>query len=390
MGRLCHAGPFCSRSGEGRTTLVPVARVLPRRGLPSKSSKILFTFPPTSPNGVEKMKENDLQEGAHTLPKRDAGLTSPSLETKSEKEEHLLMIKSGGLDIIVGTHALLGNRVVYKNLGLLVVDEEQLLIEQYSKHTYSVLRFGVKQKEKIASLKTSVDVLTLSATPIPRTLYLALTGFRDASLISTPPPERVPIKTTLSAYSMDKVLSAIRFELDRGGQVFYVLPRIKDECRGRIAQAERAVKRAKARLTERVVVAHRRGRPSISRVEVAKWSDRRSEVEVTGVAGGWRIGWNRGGKPRCRSGNGVAGGRRVVWGRGGGGEARRGGRRVRLAVRAEQPRATHKEGAAGGGVGWRRRRSPMLRDDVHWICLRRAIHRGDDPQMCKRQLMCST
>nr|GMC52794.1 ATP-dependent DNA helicase At3g02060, chloroplastic [Ipomoea batatas] len=134
-------------------------------------------------------------------------------QTKSEKEEYLHMIKHGHLDIIVGTHALLGSRVEYNKLGLLVVDEEQ--------------RFGVKQKEKIASFKTSVDVLTLSATPIPRTLYLALTGFRDASLISTPPPERVPIKTHLSAYMKEKVISAIKFELDRGGQVFYVLPWIK-------------------------------------------------------------------------------------------------------------------------------------------------------------------
>ncbi|XAR52067.1 DNA helicase [Bertholletia excelsa] len=134
-------------------------------------------------------------------------------QTKAEKEEYLHMIKHGHLDIIVGTHSLLGNRVVYNNLGLLVVDEEQ--------------RFGVKQKEKIASYKTSVDVLTLSATPIPRTLYLALTGFRDASLISTPPPERVPIRTHLSTYSKEKVISAIKYELDRGGQVFYVLPRIK-------------------------------------------------------------------------------------------------------------------------------------------------------------------
>ncbi|KNA09967.1 hypothetical protein SOVF_148480, partial [Spinacia oleracea] len=133
--------------------------------------------------------------------------------TKGEKEEYLRQIKKGELDIIVGTHSLLGNRVVYNNLGLLVVDEEQ--------------RFGVKQKEKIASFKTSVDVLTLSATPIPRTLYLALTGFRDASLISTPPPERVPIKTQLSAFSKENVVSAIKYELDRGGQVFYVLPRIK-------------------------------------------------------------------------------------------------------------------------------------------------------------------
>ncbi|KAL6960352.1 hypothetical protein U1Q18_038117 [Sarracenia purpurea var. burkii] len=134
-------------------------------------------------------------------------------QTKAEKEENLHMIKHGYLDIIVGTHSLLGSRVVYNNLGLLVVDEEQ--------------RFGVKQKEKIASFKTSVDVLTLSATPIPRTLYLALTGFRDASLISTPPPERVPIRTHLSAYSKGKVISAIKYELERGGQVFYVLPRIK-------------------------------------------------------------------------------------------------------------------------------------------------------------------
>ncbi|KAH8489388.1 hypothetical protein H0E87_024851 [Populus deltoides] len=134
-------------------------------------------------------------------------------ESKAEKEMYLNMIEHGHLDIIVGTHSLLGNRVVYNNLGLLVVDEEQ--------------RFGVKQKEKIASFKTSVDVLTLSATPIPRTLYLALTGFRDASLISTPPPERVPIKTHLSAYNKDKLISAIKYELDRGGQVFYVLPRIK-------------------------------------------------------------------------------------------------------------------------------------------------------------------
>ncbi|EPS64337.1 hypothetical protein M569_10445, partial [Genlisea aurea] len=134
-------------------------------------------------------------------------------QTKSENKRHLQMIKSGDLNVIVGTHALLGDDVVYSKLGLLVVDEEQ--------------RFGVKQKEKIASLKTSVDVLTLSATPIPRTLYLALTGFRDASLITTPPPERVPIITHLSAFEIEKVISAIKQELSRGGQVFYVLPRIK-------------------------------------------------------------------------------------------------------------------------------------------------------------------
>ncbi|KAG0485671.1 hypothetical protein HPP92_009750 [Vanilla planifolia] len=130
--------------------------------------------------------------------------------TKSEKEEHILMIKNGHLDIIVGTHALLSDHVVYNKLGLLVVDEEQ--------------RFGVKQKEKIASFKTSVDVLTLSATPIR---FWLLRQFLSLSLILTPPPERVPIKTHLSVYSEEKIISAIKFELDRGGQIFYVLPRIK-------------------------------------------------------------------------------------------------------------------------------------------------------------------
>ncbi|CAN1243970.1 ATP-dependent DNA helicase At3g02060, chloroplastic [Linum perenne] len=145
-------------------------------------------------------------------PNVKVGLLS-RFQTRAEKVTYLRMIESGELNIVIGTHSLLGSRVVYNNLGLLVVDEEQ--------------RFGVKQKEKIASFKTSVDVLTLSATPIPRTLYLALTGFRDASLISTPPPERVPIKTHLSPYNEEKIALAIKNELDRGGQVFYVLPRIK-------------------------------------------------------------------------------------------------------------------------------------------------------------------
>ncbi|CAJ2672224.1 unnamed protein product [Trifolium pratense] len=153
-----------------------------------------------------------ISERFSVYPDIKVGLLS-RFQNRSEKELALEMIKNGDLDIIVGTHSLLGNRVVYNNLGLLVVDEEQ--------------RFGVKQKERIASFKTSVDVLTLSATPIPRTLYLALTGFRDASLISTPPPERVPIKTELSSFSKEKVISAIKYELDRGGQVFYVMPYIK-------------------------------------------------------------------------------------------------------------------------------------------------------------------
>uniref|UniRef100_A0A803LR93 Helicase ATP-binding domain-containing protein n=1 Tax=Chenopodium quinoa TaxID=63459 RepID=A0A803LR93_CHEQI len=189
-----------------------------------------------------------ISERFSMYPNIKVGLLS-RFQTRGEKEEYLRQIKKGELDIIVGTHSLLGNRVVYNNLGLLVVDEEQLpmfLFSSLSDHSiqqqYPITydeRFGVKQKEKIASFKTSVDVLTLSATPIPRTLYLALTGFRDASLISTPPPERVPIKTQLSAFSKENVVSAIKYELDRDGQVFYVLPRIKglEEVMGFLEQS---------------------------------------------------------------------------------------------------------------------------------------------------------
>ena len=111
------------------------------------------------------------------------------------------------------THQLLGKGVQFRDLGLLVVDEEQ--------------RFGVNQKEKIKSLKTLVDVLTLSATPIPRTLYMALSGVREMSLITTPPPSRRPIKTHMAAYDLEVMRSAICQELDRGGQIFYVVPRVE-------------------------------------------------------------------------------------------------------------------------------------------------------------------
>ena len=130
-----------------------------------------------------------------------------------EKKEVIAGISDGSLSIVVGTHSLLGSQIRYHNLGLLVVDEEQ--------------RFGVRQKERITSMKTSVDVLTLSATPIPRTLYLALSGFRDASLITTPPAERRPIVTHLHEFNPEVIKKAIHFELQRGGQVFYVVPRVK-------------------------------------------------------------------------------------------------------------------------------------------------------------------
>jgi transcription-repair coupling factor (superfamily II helicase) len=133
--------------------------------------------------------------------------------TALERRTILEGLESGQIDVVVGTHQLLGKKTIFKNLGLLVVDEEQ--------------RFGVQQKEKIKSLRKDVDVLTLSATPIPRTLYMSLSGVREMSLITTPPPLRRPIRTHLAALDEEAVRSAIRQELDRGGQVFYVVPRVE-------------------------------------------------------------------------------------------------------------------------------------------------------------------
>ena len=132
-------------------------------------------------------------------------------KSTSEKKEIIRKLKTGELDIVVGTHQLLAKDVEFKDLGLLVIDEEQ--------------RFGVAQKEKIKTMKTEVDVLTLSATPIPRTLYMAMSGVREMSLITTPPPSSI---THLSRYNSELVRAAIRQELDRGGQIFYVVSRIDD------------------------------------------------------------------------------------------------------------------------------------------------------------------
>ncbi|MEL7069353.1 MAG: transcription-repair coupling factor [Cyanobacteria bacterium J06581_3] len=170
------------------------------------------------------------QQHYHTLKERFApypiqlGLLN-RFRTASERKAILQRLTTGELDVVVGTHQLLSKTVKFNDLGLLVVDEEQ--------------RFGVNQKEKIKAMKAQVDVLTLSATPIPRTLYMALSGVREMSLITTPPPSRRPIKTHLSPYDPEKVRAAIRQELDRGGQIFYVVPRVDgiEEVAGRIREA---------------------------------------------------------------------------------------------------------------------------------------------------------
>ncbi len=136
----------------------------------------------------------------------------------------LAALKVGEVDVIIGTHRLLSKDVEFKNLGLLVVDEEQ--------------RFGVSHKESIKEMSTSVDVLTLTATPIPRTLEMSLTGIRDLSLLNTPPAERQPILTYVGEYEERAVGEAIRRELLREGQVFFVHNRVKDidQCAQRLAE----------------------------------------------------------------------------------------------------------------------------------------------------------
>jgi transcription-repair coupling factor (superfamily II helicase) len=130
-----------------------------------------------------------------------------------EQQDILQRLMAGTLDIVVGTHRLLSRDVAFKDLGLLIIDEEQ--------------RFGVTHKERLKQMRTEVDVLTLTATPIPRTLYMSLTGVRDMSTINTPPEERLPIKTHVSEWDDTLVRQAVLRELDRGGQVYFVHNRVQ-------------------------------------------------------------------------------------------------------------------------------------------------------------------
>jgi transcription-repair coupling factor (superfamily II helicase) len=133
-------------------------------------------------------------------------------KSAKEKKETLKKLEEGKIDIIIGTHALLSKDVKFKDLGLLVIDEEQ--------------KFGVAHKEKIKTLRTHVDCLTLTATPIPRTLQFSLMGARDLSIINTPPPNRQPIQTELHAFNEDFIRDAIYYETERGGQVFFIYNRV--------------------------------------------------------------------------------------------------------------------------------------------------------------------
>ena len=153
--------------------------------------------------------------------------------TRKEQAEVIESLKLGTVDIVIGTHRLLQKDVRFKNLGLVVVDEEQ--------------RFGVAHKERLKHMRTEVDTLTLSATPIPRTLYMGLAGIRDMSTMETPPEERLPVKTYVCEYSDEVIKEAILRELERGGQVFFLhnrvhsIRRVADSLQRLVPQARIAI-----------------------------------------------------------------------------------------------------------------------------------------------------
>jgi len=134
--------------------------------------------------------------------------------TPAQQAQIIERLKKGGVDIVIGTHRLLSDDVVFKDLGLVIIDEEQ--------------RFGVKAKEKLKALRLSTDVLTLTATPIPRTLYMSLMGAKDLSVINTAPENRLPIRTVVVEYDDDLIRQAIMREINRKGQIFFLHNRIED------------------------------------------------------------------------------------------------------------------------------------------------------------------
>lgn len=136
------------------------------------------------------------------------------MRTAKELSDIRERLKSGKIDILIGTHKILGDTFEFKDLGLLIIDEEQ--------------KFGVSAKEKLRQLKLSVDTLTLTATPIPRTLQFSLLGARDLSIISTPPPNRIPVQTEIILFNEDEIRSIINYELDRGGQVFFLHNKVQE------------------------------------------------------------------------------------------------------------------------------------------------------------------
>ena len=165
---------------------------------------------------------NTFEQRMKNFPLKVAQLSS--FRTNKEIKETLADLKKGFVDVVIGTHRLLSKDVEFKDLGLLIIDEEQ--------------RFGVAHKEKIKKLKNNIDVLTLSATPIPRTLHMSLVGIRDMSVLEEPPVDRVPIQIFVTEHNDEMIREAINRELARGGQVYYVYNRVRsiDEAAAHIQE----------------------------------------------------------------------------------------------------------------------------------------------------------
>ncbi len=178
----------------------------------------------------------------------------------ADRKATLAGIRNGSIDVVVGTHRLLGKDVRFKDLGLVVIDEEQ--------------RFGVKQKDRFKKLKTSVDMLTLSATPIPRTLHMSLLGLREISMITTAPIDRLAVRTHLTRHSDLVIEEGIRRELARGGQTFYVVPRV-------MGIEEHAVRIRELVPEARVAVAHGQMPPEMLERTMIDFVEHRADVLVS-------------------------------------------------------------------------------------------------------------
>ncbi|MGM0548752.1 MAG: transcription-repair coupling factor, partial [Bacillota bacterium] len=196
---------LCGDVGYGKTEVA--IRAAFKAALASKQTAVLV---PTTI--LAQQHYNTFSERIEEFPVR-VGILS-RFNTAAEQRKTLKRLIKGEIDILIGTHRLLSKDVIFADLGLLIIDEEQ--------------RFGVTHKEKLKDLKRNVDVLTLTATPIPRTLHMALVGVRDMSLIETPPENRYPIRTFIKEDNSELITSAIRRELARNGQIYFVHNRVKD------------------------------------------------------------------------------------------------------------------------------------------------------------------
>src|SRR5690625_3289619 len=196
---------LCGDVGYGKTEVA--IRAIFKAVIEGKQAAVLVPTTILAQQHFQTMQER-FQDYPVTI-----GLLS-RFRTRKQQNETLAGLKNGTVDIVIGTHRLLTDDVVYKNLGLLIVDEEQ--------------RFGVKHKEKIKQIKTNVDVLPLTATPIPRTLHMSMLGIRDLSVIETPPENRFPVQTYVIEYNSAFIKEAIEREIARGGQVFLLYNRINN------------------------------------------------------------------------------------------------------------------------------------------------------------------